>query len=163
MPETRVERALFALGLVAIAALVLLVLHLRHHTHDVAGSAATTRPAAATTAPPTTTDSTTGARTTTSTTTRTTATSPAAALVSLGLTARADTWLEVRSGSATGPVLYDGTLAAGSEQHFRAPVLWARFGAAGNLSARLDGKALQLPSGTYSTTFDRHGFRRLAA
>jgi RodZ C-terminal domain len=163
MPETRVERALFVLGLVAIAVLVLLIVHFRHHSHGVAGAAATTRPGAATTAAATTTDSTTSVRTRTTTTTHATVTTPAAALVSLGLTARADTWLEVRSGSATGPILYGGTLAAGSHEHFRAASLWARFGAAGNVSARLDGKALRLPSGTYSATFDGHGFRRLGS
>lgn len=46
---------------------------------------------------------------------------------------------------------------------FRARVLWARFGAAANLSARLNGEPVRLPSGTYDATFDRHGIRQAGA
>jgi RodZ C-terminal domain len=83
--------------------------------------------------------------------------------VSLLVTAKTDTWLEIRSGSSTGPVLYSGTLAAASTKTFRARTLWARFGAAGNLSTRLEGKPIRLPSGTYDATFDNHGFRPAGA
>ena len=155
MPETRIERALFALGLVAIAALVLLVAHFRHHNHDVTGPPQRRGQPRQRTHPrrrrlddshdenldhdPHETNT------------------PAAALVSLGLTARADTWLEVRSGSPTGPSSTTGRSPQDQHQRFRAAPLWARFGAAGNLSARLGGKPLQLQSGTYSATVDRHG------
>lgn len=166
-------------GIFAIAALGFLVAHLWRNAHNAAAtpspqprsapsSVATTQhatSAAATTA----TLSITSARTTTSANGTTTAvtTHPAATsaaatgVVSLLVAARNDTWLEVRSGSSTGPLLYSGTLVAASTKTFRARGLWARFGAAGNLSARLDGKPIRLPSGTYSAIFDHHGFRRV--
>lgn len=161
-------------GILAIAALGFLVAHLWHHTHGVVASPGTTalsapprtttgaRAPAASTAATTPTRATTVTHTQKTTATRAmTTTTRAVGHVSLLLTARADTWLEVRSGSSTGSVLYSGTLAAGSTKSFRARSVWARFGAAGSLSARLDRKELRLPSGTYDATFDARGFRRL--
>jgi hypothetical protein len=84
-------------------------------------------------------------------------------VVSLLVRARTDTWLEIRSGSPTGSLLYSGTLSATSTRTFRARALWARFGAAGNLLVRLDGKPINLPSGTYDAAFNSHGFRRIGA
>jgi Domain of unknown function (DUF4115) len=158
MPETRVERAVFVLGLAAIAALGFLVAHLWHNRQAVQAASATTSVAAPQRA---TTEMI--ATTTKTEATRETRTTPASAagLVSLRLTARSGTWLEVRSSTATGSVLYAGTLPAGSSKAFHARALWARFGAAGNLSARLGGKPLLLPSGTYTAMFDKHGWRRL--
>ncbi len=160
MPETRIERVLFALGLAAIAALGFLVAHFWHNSHADTSPPA---PTSVSTHPLTTSRTRPAATTATTRTvvTRETNTAPAGGAVSLLLTAKADTWLEVRSGSANGPVLYDGTLAAGSSKRFRAALLWARFGAAGNLSARVGGKPLQLPAGTYSATVDRHGLRQV--
>lgn len=167
MPETRLERGVFILGVLAIAALGFLVVHLWHNSHRAVQAPATTtlstspatRPAVST-ARTATTSPTTHARATTSVVTGRTATSPAARVVSLALTARVDTWLEVRSASANGSVLYSGTLAAPSTKTFHARTLWVRFGAAGNLSALLDGKPVHLPSGTYDATFDGgRGFR----
>jgi hypothetical protein len=43
-------------------------------------------------------------------------------------------WLEIRRGAATGPILYSATLTDGQTLHFRAPKLWGRFGAASNLT-----------------------------
>lgn len=168
-------------GIFAIAALGFLVAHLWHHAHSAAAnpspqprsapsSVASTQPATSAAAT-TETRSTTGARTTTSANRTTTAgnTQPAATsatasgVVSLLVAARTDTWLEVRSGSSTGPLLYSGTLVAASTKTFRARALWARFGAAGNLAARLDGKSIRLPSGTYSAVFDHRGFRQVGA
>lgn len=171
MPETRVERALFVLGVLGIAALGFLVAHLWHHTHGAAApgtaplptlsqarTTGTRRPAQNATST-TTSASTTGAQTTTPATTATTA---ASGTVFLLLKAKTDTWLEVRAGSSTGSVLYSGTLASGTTKIFRARSLWARFGAAGNLSARFNKQVLHLPSGTYDATFDGRGFRRAA-
>jgi len=42
VPETRVERGVFVLGVLAIAALGFLVAHLWHHTHGVAAAPGTT-------------------------------------------------------------------------------------------------------------------------
>jgi hypothetical protein len=69
----------------------------------------------------------------------------AAATVRLSVTATGHaTWLEVRRGSATGAVLFTGELQQGDHRRFRAPRLWARFGSAGNLAIRLDGKPVSL-------------------
>ncbi len=190
MPETRLEKVLFTLGLVAIAALAVVV---GRYWYDQRGSAAgqtkisrtaavtgtsrragatvrrsvspTTVPATpgGTTIETTTTGTTTTGTTTTGTTTTgttTTGTTTEAAVVTLSLTAvRGDSWMEVRSESATGTVLYVGTLTAGTTKTFQAPALWARFGVAGNVDARLDGQPLQLRAGTYSGLFSRSGFR----
>jgi uncharacterized protein DUF4115 len=174
VPETRAEKSLFVLGILAIAALGFLIAHLWHHTHGVpavspsaplstaarspsgsrpaSSAAATTRPAstsAARKSPPVKKHPVAGTN------------APAKGGVSLLLVARIDTWLEVRSASSTGHVLYSGTLVAGSAKSFRARSIWARFGAAGNLSARLNRKELRLPSGTYDAIFDSRGFQRL--
>lgn len=173
MPETRIEKAVFVLGMLAIAGLGFLVVHLWHHTHGAtAPRPATSSPATTATTPQqantvvTTTDirSTSPARTETTNHTRPPkTTTTVAGVVALLVTAKTDTWLEIRSGSATGPLLYSGTLAAASAKTFRARTLWARFGAAGNLSARLNGKSIALPAGTYSAIFDGHGFRQIGA
>jgi hypothetical protein len=175
VPETRIEKGFFALGVLAIAALGFLVAHLWHHTRPVAAPPSTTTLSAPATTIATTqtvtsstnttaTRSAVGTRTTTSADTRAATTTAAIAhSVSLLVTARTSTWLEIRSGSATGSLLFSGTLPAASSKTFRAKALWARFGAAGNLSARLDGKPLRLPAGTYDAMFDGHGFRPLGA
>jgi hypothetical protein len=163
------------LGILATAALGFLVAHLWHHTHAAAAaSSATSLTPTAPTAPGTRQPTSSATTTHTDSTTRTQTTTPAhsqpatsqatpAGVVSLLLTARADTWLEIRSGSSTGSLLYSGTLPTASSKTFRAKGLWARFGAAGNLLARVDGKLIRLPSGTYDATFDGHGFRRTGA
>lgn len=61
-------------------------------------------------------------------------------------------WIEVRRGSSTGPVLYRATLVAGQTLHFRARRLWARFGAASNLTITADGRPVSL-LGTYDKLF----------
>lgn len=169
MPETRLEKVLFTLGLVAIAALAVVVGYWYDQRGSAAGQSTTSRTAAVTgTTRPTgatvtrsvspTTAPATPAGTTTETTT--TATTSEAAVVTLSLTAvRGDSWMEVRSESATGTVLYVGTLTAGTTKTFQAPALWARFGVAGNVDARLDGQPLQLPAGTYSALFSLSGFQ----
>jgi len=61
-------------------------------------------------------------------------------------------WLEVRSGSAKGRVLYSGVLEPGKRLTYRAPRLWARFGAAGNLTITQNGRPITL-LGTYEHVF----------
>lgn len=174
MPETRIERAVFVLGVVAIAALGLLVARLWHHTHSVAAASTTSlSPPAPTTSearqaqtsPATTeTRSTERARTTTPASTRPlTSTTATAGQVALLLTAKTNTWLEIRDSTSTGSLLYSGTLAAGSTKQFHGRSFWARFGAAGNVFVRLGGKVIRMPSGTYDATFGSHGFRRTGA
>ena len=132
VPETRGERIMFAIGALAIATLALIVLETatdRFKTRDtgaVAGQmtvAATTEGAAS----PSTASST-GPETTTApqATTGETAAAPGriATDVRLTLSAIADTWVEIRSGSAGGDVLYSGILPQGTAKHFRSTHLW---------------------------------------
>ena len=79
----------------------------------------------------------------------------------LTLTAIADTWVEIRSGSAGGDVIYSGILRQGTAKRFRSTHLWASFGAAANLTARLNGKPLHLPPGTYSALVGARGLKPL--
>jgi RodZ C-terminal domain len=148
MPETRLERAVFVLGLVAIAALVLVIVGSRHGS-----SPGTPRPSSLTAGAPAT-------RRTTTLPTAETTTAVTSTAVELVLTADQDSWVEVRAGSATAAVLFSGTLSSGTKKTFRNASLWARFGSASNLAAKLDGKRLELPAGTYSAVFDPSGFRR---
>jgi cytoskeletal protein RodZ len=164
MPETRGERIIFGIGALAIAALVVLIVlekttdrfetrHTSAATEPVTTAAATKEAAApvpeTTTAPETTAGET------------TVAPEPAriASGVSLTLSATADTWVEIRSGSADGDVLYSGILPQGSVKRFRSTQLWASLGAASNLTARLNGKPLHLPPGTYSALVGARGLR----
>jgi hypothetical protein len=61
-------------------------------------------------------------------------------------------WLEVRRNSASGPVLYSATLTDGKSLHLRGPRLWARFGAASNLTIVANRRALPI-QGTYEKLF----------
>jgi hypothetical protein len=61
-------------------------------------------------------------------------------------------WLEVRRGSATGPVLFTGELAPGRTLHLAGRRLWGRFGAAGNLTITANGRSVRL-LGTYEHVF----------
>jgi len=74
--------------------------------------------------------------------------------------ARGDAWFEVRAGSPTASLLFSGILPAQSTRRFSGSKLWIRFGAAGNLDARLNGKPLPLPIGTYDATIVPSGLRR---
>lgn len=62
---------------------------------------------------------------------------------------RGDTWLSVRLGSATGPVLYEGLLTAGKTLRFHRQGLWIRIGAPWNLDVSVNGRKLRgLPPDT---------------
>lgn len=74
-----------------------------------------------------------------------------AATLQLGIAAHSTTWLEVRRGSKNGRVLYSGNLP-GHALHFRGSRIWARFGAAGNLTITQDGRPVRL-QGTYDRLF----------
>jgi Domain of unknown function (DUF4115) len=78
---------------------------------------------------------------------------PAAAKVRLSITAggRAS-WLEIRRGSATGTVLFTGELAAGQSLRLNGKRLWARFGAARNLTIRANGRLVTF-MGTFEHVF----------
>jgi cytoskeleton protein RodZ len=57
---------------------------------------------------------------------------------------RGNCWLEVHAGSASGRLLYQGTLERGQTQRFIARRLWMNAGAPGNLSVRLNGDAVPI-------------------
>jgi len=74
-------------------------------------------------------------------------------LVDLRIVAHGNgSWMEVRRRSARGPVLYRAILAPGKKLHLRGTRLWARFGAAGNLSITDNGRSIEL-SGTQAKVF----------
>ena len=150
MPETRLERALFLLGLVAMAALAFAIARSWHRSAILAAPAATARVQRTATAPH---------RVAGPTGSEAASIAPERA-VSLALTASRATWVEVRSRSATGAILYTGTLESGATKRFRDSIIWVRFGAASNLGAQLNGQRLRLPAGTYDALFDTTGFRR---
>jgi cytoskeletal protein RodZ len=65
---------------------------------------------------------------------------PSPSRAKLVLTAdRGDSWLRVRAGSATGGLLYEGTLQQGQTQRFTKTRLWIELGAPAYLDARLNG------------------------
>jgi hypothetical protein len=60
-----------------------------------------------------------------------------------------DCWLQVRQGSSTGKILYDGFLTKGSAERFVGTRLWLRVGAPANLAVRLNGRPADgFPLGT---------------
>ena len=154
MPETRLERIVFVIGLIAAVVVAgSIFLSLKHGpARRGAGEAAPTT--ATTAARVTRTPAPAAAPATTAVRTR----PHQAAAISLWLTAsRGSSWLEVRSGSARGRVLYAETLSAGRSAAFRGRRLWLRLGAASNLDASLGGRPLRLPGGTYSTLVTAKG------
>jgi hypothetical protein len=58
--------------------------------------------------------------------------------------ARGNCWLEVHSGSATGRLLYQGTLEKGQSQRFVARRLWINAGLPENLRIRLNGDPVSI-------------------
>jgi hypothetical protein len=161
MPETRSERIVFGIGILAIAALVaLIVLEMttdRFKRHPTPAAlppvmTATTTTVAAPPPPPSTTEETTPAPE---------RARASATEVRLTLRATADTWVDVRADSADGDVLYVGILPEGIMKRFRSTRMWVRFGAAANLTARLNGRPLHLPPGTYDALVGARGLQPL--
>lgn len=61
--------------------------------------------------------------------------------------ASAPCWVELRSGSPSGPVVYEGTLQSGASQTFSAGNgLWMRLGNPGGVQMRINGAAVNLPA-----------------
>lgn len=91
----------------------------------------------------------------------TTAAEPVATpkLVHVRLTAaRNDSWVEVRAGSATGRVLFDGVVRQGTSISVRGRSLWARFGAIGNFDVSIDGRTVHPAlNGTVDTVITGSG------
>ena len=164
MPETRAERVLFALGIAVIGLLMAVIVLGGHSTEGAVPATPTTAPsrtvALTSTSVETTRSSTspaTTAGTTTTATTTTTAPPEPGTGARLEVTATADTWVSIRRDTTSGDVLFEGTLASGDSRSFTATRFVVRFGAAANVRARLNGKPLKLPGGTYSTTITQAG------
>ena len=153
MPEERWEWFVFVLGAAIAGLLVALIVIDRTPRTPASRPAVATLSTTTTTAGRTTTRAAPIPTTTALTSTRAAAPPPA---VKLRLTARADTWLSVRR-SRSGRVLYQGTLAAGASRTFSGERFEVRFGAAANVQARLNGKPLPLPGGTYSVVVGASG------
>jgi hypothetical protein len=144
VPETKVERILFALGLLAIAGLGAVVVSRVVHGDPTGrpshvGKTAEIRKVAA------------------GHTGSTNPTPPHDERVRLRLTALLDTWISVRRGSRQGVLLFQGRLKATESETFTATSLFVRFGAAGDITARLNGKPLPLPDGTYGVDISSAG------
>jgi hypothetical protein len=60
---------------------------------------------------------------------------------------RGDCWLQVHRGSATGPILYQGTLEHGQPQVFTGKRLWITLDRPENLTILLNGRVSTLPVG----------------
>ena len=85
-----------------------------------------------------------------------------AATAHLVLRARGPCWLNVRVGSATGAVLYEGTLGSGAALRYTLastrPRIWVRMGAPWNLQVAVNGKpAGPLPTGPGNIIVTRRG------
>jgi hypothetical protein len=64
--------------------------------------------------------------------------------------ARGDSWLQIRSGTLRGRMLFDGVLPLGETVRLRSQRLWMRFGAASNVELAIDGRRTRLPAlGTF--------------
>jgi hypothetical protein len=150
VPSTRYEWLLFALGTGVLVVLVALILvrETDSASTPVAATSPSTQPSPRPASVPAATS--TGSAQPSRTTTTDRPATPAPRLVVRAVDG--DSWLEVRSASASGRVLYQGTLAQGRVVAFRGRSFWARFGAAAHLSATLDGRRLPLGTGTFETT-----------
>jgi hypothetical protein len=71
---------------------------------------------------------------------------------------RTDSWVQVRVGSATGALVYDGVLHNGDRVQLHGARLWARFGGASDLEITVDGRRVPL-QGTVETVFTGGGSR----
>jgi hypothetical protein len=64
---------------------------------------------------------------------------------------RGSCWLQVHRGSATGPILFQGTLELGQDQLFTGRRLWITLDRPENLSIVLNGRVRRLPVGGVKT------------
>jgi Domain of unknown function (DUF4115)/DivIVA protein len=161
--RSRGKWAAFVAALVVIAALVFLATRVRHHPSASLGTPSRTSVNAVTI--PAHTGRTTPAKSKESIAATTPlqphVTKRSAGELALTLRAVGTTWVEVRSTSSTGRMLYSGLLSPGTRKSFRAAWrLWVRFGGAANLAVTLNGRPLRVPTGTYDAFFDAHGFRQ---
>jgi hypothetical protein len=89
---------------------------------------------------------------------------PRPRVVRLRLTAvRNDSWVQIREGSSTGPVLFDGIVRMGESIRISGRRrLWARFGSLGNFDLTINGRAVQpAVNGTVDTVITGSTIRPL--
>jgi cytoskeletal protein RodZ len=116
-------------------------------------------------APPTTAPTTTGSTTTGSTTTKPhQTTTPPVALPTRAtvVASRGNSWLWIRSGSASGPTVYQGTLLQGKTLpvSLKNGPVWIRIGDPPSLDIRLGGKLVHgLPTQVGNVLLTRHGIQ----
>lgn len=74
--------------------------------------------------------------------------------VDLVLTATGRCWVELRSGSASGPIVFEGVLTAGDQRSWTDPGgLWVRLGYPSGVAVQVNGTALHVPTaGPYNIT-----------
>jgi hypothetical protein len=68
---------------------------------------------------------------------------------------RGDCWVVARSGSGSGPLLYEGLLQTGRTVRLEAKRVWLSLGAAANVDVLIDGKHQALPEGTIEVVVPR--------
>jgi cytoskeletal protein RodZ len=99
-------------------------------------------------------------------TVETTPTEPGAAapVARLVLTAaRGDCWVQVRAGSVSGRLLFEGTLEQGQAKRFTRKRLWLEVGAPSNLNVRLNGRRAQgFPQGPAIVLVTAKGVRTVS-
>lgn len=77
--------------------------------------------------------------------------------------ARGDCWVQVRAGSASGRLLFEGTLEQGQAKRFTRKKLWLEVGAASNLNVRLNGRRVQnFPQGPAIVVVTAKGVRTVS-
>ena len=160
VPQTKLERLLASVGMLAIAALIAVIVPAWLHYRDAiaASRGLSTRPEAAATRTTSNVTTTTGV-TATGANGAPLATSPRHGRpIRLGITAaRGDCWLEVHSRSATGKLLYEGVLNQGKTLAVSGRKLWIRFGAGENVDLTLDEKAAHVPAGAANVLVTANG------
>lgn len=141
----RVIRAVAWVALLAALALIGLGIALRAGAfgHDAPTAPSTSQALRPTTTPLTTTAA---AATTAATTTTATSTQAVVPVTFVVRAARGDSWMEVRTGSSTGRVLYSGILRQGASDRETGRALWVRFGSVGNLDLTLNGRPVHTTS-----------------
>lgn len=152
-----VESNFVVVALAGIVAVTVLVVVAWRFSSDEAPSensllpnAAATQPASGeTTEPPATTAETTPAE-------------PGTARLVL-TAARGDCWVQVRAGSVSGRLLFEGTLEQGQAKRFTRKRLWLEVGAASNLNVRLNGRRVQsFPQGPAIVVVTAKGVRTVS-
>lgn len=76
------------------------------------------------------------------------------------IASRGGSWLQVRSGSHAGRLLYDGTVSQGAKLRFRSPRLWVRLGSGSNLDIWVNSRPARTALfGTYDAFVTARGVR----